>query len=178
MKRFISRLSPLLRLRQQQEKLAALQMAEATRQAEQAQQELRQQQAEQQAAHRATTEILRAQPAGGLLHAGRAHLQWQAVQVAMRQQTVQNRQQQRDMAGRRRTAAWQDLRVAERARQKEREQYLLLLQREQTADIVDRASQDSLAKDNRPSPDNCPIVPDATIDTDHSADGQTQESPS
>lgn len=183
MKRFVSRLKPLLRLRQQQEKLAALQMAAAARQVEQAQQELQQQQTRQQEATRSTEQLLASQPAGGQLHAGRQHLEWQALQVARQQQTVNIRQQQQRHAARQRMAAWKDLQVAEQASQKEREQYQLEQQREQTADIVDRASHDSLAGTHEASQDVRPSRDDGRPPTPapaagHSAVVQKQESPS
>lgn len=145
MKRFVSRLKPLLRLRQQQEKLAALQLAEAARQADLARLQLQRKQALQQQATAAVGALLREAPTGGTLHSGRQYSQWHRLQVAQQTQQTQAVERAYVQAGQQRTAAWKDLRVAEEATQRERSEYELQQRQQQLADIVDRASHHNTA---------------------------------
>ena len=143
MKRFVSRLKPLLRLRQQQEKLAALQLAEAARQADQARLQLQRKQALQQQATAAVGALLREEPTGSTLRSGQQNSQWHRLQVALQTQQTQAVESAFVRAGQQRTSAWKDLRVAEEATQRERAEYELQQRQQQLADIVDRASHDN-----------------------------------
>lgn len=140
MKRFVSRLKPLLRLRQQQEKLAALQLAEAARQAEIARLELQRQQSLQQQATAAVGRLLTEGSTGGTLASGRQNSQWHRSQVLQQTAHMESADRAVAVAGQHRRAAWKDLQVAEEATQRERSEYEQLQRQQQLAEIVDRAS--------------------------------------
>ncbi|MCR9198434.1 MAG: hypothetical protein NXI04_07325 [Planctomycetaceae bacterium] len=176
MKRFVSRLKPLLRLRQQQEKLAALQLAEAARQADLARLQLQRKQALQQQATAAIGTLLREEPTGGTLRSGQQNSQWHRQRVVEQTEQTQVVENAFARAGQLRTAAWKDLKVAEEATQRERAQYELQQRQQQLADIVDRASHHygtvttqnatSHTTDTRPLCDSDPLRSDSTSESE------------
>lgn len=163
MKRFVSRLQTLERLRQQQEKLAALEMAEKERLAEASRIDLRMEQEARQRAFADTASLLLDAAAGGQLQAGRTHIKWRDQRVVEQEARVAEAEVKSRQATERRTSAWKDLRVVEEAGQREREAYRQLQQAEHLAELVDRASlavpqQDSSNEQSDPSRSTDQIV--------------------